>query len=1269
MALDKLTKLTSQSGITTTIDYQMSDLTVDTITVQSGGIKMPVGMSTFQNITVTGNLTVNGTTTTLDTKVTEVDLLEVGANNTTVGVAITQSGTGDILNLYDGSTEVFSVADGGTVTSTKLVVAESIAVNRPRIVLSAPNDGTNFRHLFGANLEVNSSGTFTTPTANISGGGWEYLPANSLNQHGNIRYLSAPDTNATSSTPITRFVINSDGEVGIGTDDPQSDLHIFDSIPRIILEDSDSGTYLTRWWQSGNATVFDIDSADTGGSPYFMFKVGGSEKLRIKSNGYVGIGTDNPTAESGFTKVLHVYGDSPQVLLERETASGAVKAGISAWSGNAALETFNATPLRVRTDGNPHQIYLKTDGKIGMGTDTIDGNLHVYNSTAGSVTAASDANELILESAANVGMTFLTANDSISRIKFADTTATNRGIFFFNHDDQSFNFQHTSSNRLKIKSDGTVYTVTQGAKFGISQDPTLDTMGATSGTWQVPEVDGQTIGAEMRIGDHNTNSTALIRLASYGSGDTGVGGGAIMFTNTRNGSNSFHSDIAAIKGARESLGKGYLRFFTANQAANAERMRITSAGLVGIGTNLGLSNSRARLCVYAKNSTVWNNDLGTNYAHSPFDHELMVYNSQLNTTGSFASILLRGGCTSDSQHFNTARIAAIRTGNTYGCDLAMAVRDNSSGNLTERLRIKETGSVGIGTISPQYELHVWPDGATTSGQICAQSNGNNTFAELVLKTSVGGSANIWKNSTGKTDYGGANSLNIYNNADAPTVFFTNGNKERVRIGGSNNTFRASATSYPETTETLAEFNGGVAEGNRFNNRYIKIKNTYTGSNQGGIPIVWEANANGSNQKSYGAIVTDANGDIRILNKAAGSAVAIGSGLGLSNRFQIYVTGNIRMGTDGTGYGGLSVQNSPSINQPAIEAGSNTATNGVFAFATRYVGANEDYYSTCISTNYSSGRSVFAHGARGSRNDTNEYGDFLAGNATSTNSTAFVSTFDNFSMNRKAITMNNSHMTLWRQSQGSGTGEADGTCTKGLEVSMIPGLTLTEDGRVGVGDQCEGTLDNTFHIRQSGDVTATLGSCPAGLVIEATTDANWADGEAGAELCFMKGNDINGAIRCEHDRTGGDHSYEDGGLAFYTAPAAETPTATRKLRLLSTGNATLTGTLTDGSDVRLKSEVVNINDALSKVNQMRGIEYKLSSAALDNCGMRDREDGLKTLGVIADEIESILPQVVQSNAIKGLDGTDYKGVSYSRIVPVLIEAIKELSAKVTALEGS
>ena len=73
------------------------------------------GIVTTQSLRVIGDLEVEGTTTTLDTALTEVDKLEVGANNNTVGVAITQSGTGDILNLYDGSTQVFTVKDGGNV--------------------------------------------------------------------------------------------------------------------------------------------------------------------------------------------------------------------------------------------------------------------------------------------------------------------------------------------------------------------------------------------------------------------------------------------------------------------------------------------------------------------------------------------------------------------------------------------------------------------------------------------------------------------------------------------------------------------------------------------------------------------------------------------------------------------------------------------------------------------------------------------------------------------------------------------------------------------------------------------------------------------------------------------------------------------------------------------------------------------------------------------------------------------------------------------------
>ena len=79
----------------------------------TGTPDITVGAVTASSATISGDLTVNGTTTTLDTTLTEVDKLEVGANNTTVGVAITQSGTGDILRLYDSSTQVVTVADGG----------------------------------------------------------------------------------------------------------------------------------------------------------------------------------------------------------------------------------------------------------------------------------------------------------------------------------------------------------------------------------------------------------------------------------------------------------------------------------------------------------------------------------------------------------------------------------------------------------------------------------------------------------------------------------------------------------------------------------------------------------------------------------------------------------------------------------------------------------------------------------------------------------------------------------------------------------------------------------------------------------------------------------------------------------------------------------------------------------------------------------------------------------------------------------------------------
>ena len=97
--------------------------------MESGG-----GSSTFQNVTVSGNLTVQGDTTTLNTTLRNVELLRVAANtNTTAGI-ITQTGTGDILNLFDATTEVMTVVDGGKV---------GIGVTNPSTSLQVANGHIN----------------------------------------------------------------------------------------------------------------------------------------------------------------------------------------------------------------------------------------------------------------------------------------------------------------------------------------------------------------------------------------------------------------------------------------------------------------------------------------------------------------------------------------------------------------------------------------------------------------------------------------------------------------------------------------------------------------------------------------------------------------------------------------------------------------------------------------------------------------------------------------------------------------------------------------------------------------------------------------------------------------------------------------------------------------------------------------------------------------------------------------------------------------------
>jgi hypothetical protein len=131
------------------------------------------------------------------------------------------------------------------------------------------------------------------------------------------------------------------------------------------------------------------------------------------------------------------------------------------------------------------------------------------------------------------------------------------------------------------------------------------------------------------------------------------------------------------------------------------------------------------------------------------------------------------------------------------------------------------------------------------------------------------------------------------------------------------------------------------------------------------------------------------------------------------------------------------------------------------------------------------------------------------------------------------------------------------------------------------------------------------------------------------------------------------------LANVTARGATTTAALSTGALTVTGNITATGEVTAYfSDVNLKKDIVEIAGALDKVEAIRGVHYRPNETAL-GLGIEDKAE----VGVIAQEIEAVLPELVVASALEG-----YKTVKYDKLTALLIEAVKELSAKVKTLEA-
>jgi hypothetical protein len=125
-------------------------------------------------------------------------------------------------------------------------------------------------------------------------------------------------------------------------------------------------------------------------------------------------------------------------------------------------------------------------------------------------------------------------------------------------------------------------------------------------------------------------------------------------------------------------------------------------------------------------------------------------------------------------------------------------------------------------------------------------------------------------------------------------------------------------------------------------------------------------------------------------------------------------------------------------------------------------------------------------------------------------------------------------------------------------------------------------------------------------------------------------------------------------------------------------------VTAASDERVKENVITIDSALSKINQLRPVTYNWTDEYIEagasknasenihdeNAERVPPETKIENVGLIAQEVLKIIPTVVHKENIS-MPGTEeyLYNITYSKLVPHMIKAIQELSAKVTSLENA
>ena len=1035
---------------------------------------------------------------------------------------------------------------------------------------------------------------------------------------------------------IERARIDSNGDLNLGNNPTNQygyKLNIQDSAI-IYAQTASSGGTEAKWnldSSDNNMTFGTVTSSD------LRLVTSNVPRLTVKSGGSVGIGTDNPN------NPLTIHGSGNQLYL-KDTATNNIFQ-IRHAAGVAEFNSFGTGGVRRDFVFNQYAsevLRIDSSGRVLIGTTTE---------------GFAEADDLTINSADHGGVTIRTPTNKEGNIAFSDTTSGTgeySGLIRYRHSQDDLGLWTNSNLRLLITSDGKVGINDNNPDSQLVVKPVSghSTAKVTSGDETTSIVMQAIQGSEGRFG-----MTSNHPLAIYTSGLERLridsSGNAIL-----------KAANAAFKSESSSSGD-YVRLYAGSGTGkwdiygNAQYLRITDndgAGSVRLDTRLGVGSaaSHAHLCsrITATGAIPTTGLIQTNNDN----HALQLWNQSNSAT--YCGLILETRTSGAS-----GWLIANEWKSTYAGDLVFRGRSGGTSS-SERLRIDSSGKLGVGDFSStsiSQALHV----RGSQPEIFLEHTGGQ---DMTLTTNDGMGQN------GITVNGGFLSL-AYNNK----------NIVMCRTGGN--------VGINETAPSeKLQIDGDILLGGQAN------------SSESNYAIKFEYN-----QHQFAKIVGDGRdstgyGDIDFYT-SSGSGVS-----NLTQRMSIRADGKIGI-VDATNNGTISAALHVINSTPEIRLTNTTQPNSadcgkirITEYANSYMGGYMHY----------DGNSNVLHFGVHEPNDSSTSNDvnsisidrdtgqvhlrYEGNTKLTTTSTGVI--IDSGTSTLVKVTGDSSGTAGLRVGGDSGQSQCTGYVEVHQDETHGGGMFYNGDGspsfathesadyfslyRASSGSRY--SVMRWFHSSQDcevqGNMTIDNGYTSGSTVLKVRADSS---GTAGVRVGGDSNqNQCTGYVEVHQDEIhGGGIFYNgDGSPSFASGETADRITYYRmtngsRYEVFSyphnSNNVEFNGSTTqNASDVRLKTNIKIIDNPIQKIKKIRGTTFDWVDDITSKYGFIPAAK--HETGVIAQDIQDVIPDAVVTAPFNDIytekSGKDHNflTVKPEKIIPLCIEAIKELSTEVENLKA-